>query len=78
MNGINKLPARRAKRCRFLAYSNTTLLVPTYVIISVNDNGTYGTVRRYKDVIFDDSCEYDPNLDNSTSDEAFAELFENH
>ena len=72
----HKLPARRAQRCRFLAYSYTTLLVPTYVIISVNDNGTYGTVRRSKDVIFNDSCVFDQEVDNSPSDEAFAELIE--
>ena len=49
----NKLPSRWAQRCRFLAYSYTTLPVPTYVIISANDSGTYGTVRSSKDVTFD-------------------------
>ena len=69
----SKLPSRRAQRCRFLAYSYTALLVPTYLIISVN-NGTYGTVQRFKDVVFDDSCAHDPEVDNPPSDEAFAEL----
>ena len=71
-----KLPARRAQRCRFLAYFYTTILVPTYVVISVHDNGTYGTIRRSKDVIFDESCVYDPEVDNSPSEEAFAALIE--
>ena len=68
----HKLPSRQAQRCRFLAYSYATLLVPRYVIISVNDNGAYGTVRRSKDVIFNESCVFDPEVDNSPSDEAFA------
>ena len=34
----SKLPARRAPRYR--AYSCTTILVPTYVVIIVHDNGT--------------------------------------
>ena len=72
----NKLPARHAQRYQFIAYSYTTLLVLTYVIISVNVNGTYGTVRRSKDTIFDDSCVYDPNIDNSPFVEAFAKLIE--
>ena len=71
-----KLPARRAQRCRFLAYFYTTILVPIYVIISVHDNGPYGTIRRSKDVIFDESCVYDPEVDNSRSDEAFAAIIE--
>ena len=41
----SKLPAWRAHRCRFLAYSYTTILVPTYVVIIVHDNGTYGPQR---------------------------------
>ena len=39
----SKLPARRAQRCRFLAYSYTTILVSTYVVIILHDNNT----RRY-------------------------------
>ena len=71
-----KLPARRAQSCRFLPYFYTTILVPTYVVISVHDNGMYGTIRRSKDVIFDESCVYDPEVDNSPSEEAFAAIIE--
>ena len=70
----SKLPARRAQRCRFLAYSYTTILVPTYVVVPVLDNGTYGGVRVSKDIIFDESCIYDPLIDNSPSDKDFAAL----
>ena len=41
----SKLPAWRAYRCRFLAYSKITLLVSTYVVIIVHDNGTYSPQR---------------------------------
>ena len=71
-----KLPSRRTQRCRFLACSYTTILLPTYVIISVNDNATYGIVRCSKDVIFDDSCVYEPIIDKYPSYEAFAALIE--
>ena len=49
----NKLPSCPTQRCRFLACSFTTILVPIYVIILVNDR-MYGTVRRSNDIIFDD------------------------
>ena len=39
---VEKLPYKRAQRCKFLAYSYTTILVPTYIVLFVNDNGTYG------------------------------------
>ena len=42
----------------------------------VHDNGTYGTIRRCKDVIFDNSYIYDPEVDNSPSEEAFAAIIE--
>ena len=64
----------RAHRCRFLAYSYTTLLVPTYVVVLVLDNGTYGPQRVSKDIIFDESCVYDKYIDNSSSDAEFAAL----
>ena len=70
----SKLPARRAHRCRFLAYLYTTILVPTYVVIIVHDNGTYGLQRVSKDIIFDESCVFDKYIDNSPSDAEFAAL----
>ena len=71
---VGKLPHRRAHRCRFLAYSYTTLLVPTYVVVIVLDNGTYGNVRISKDIIFDESCVFDKDNDNSPLDVDFAAI----
>ena len=48
---VGKLPHERAQRYRFLAYSYTTILVPTYIVLIVNNNGTYGNMRISKDVI---------------------------
>ena len=69
-----KLPARRAHRCRFLAYSYTTILVPTFIVVIINDTGTYGNVRISKDVIFDESCVFDKDCDNSPTDAQFAAI----
>ena len=68
----SKLPTRRAQRCRFLAYSYTIILVPTYVVIIVHDNNTYGGTRVSKDIIFDESCVFNEYIDNSPTDEEFA------
>ena len=70
----SKLPAKRAQRCKFLAYSFTTILVPVYVVVPVLDNNTYGNPRISKDVIFDESIIFSRDRDNSPSDEAFAAL----
>ena len=69
-----KLPYRRAQPCRFLAYSCTTILVPTYIVAPCFDNGTYGGSRLSKDIIFDESCVFDKHIDNSPTDEEFAAL----
>ena len=52
---VGKLPHKRALRCKFLAYSYKTIPVPTYIVLIVNDNGTYRNKRISKDVIFDES-----------------------
>ena len=70
----SKLLARRAQRCRFLAYSYTTILVPTYVVMILHDNNMYGGTRVSKDIIFDESCVFDKYIDNSPTDEEFAAL----
>ena len=70
----SKLPARRAQRCRFLAYSHTTILVPMYVVIIVHDNNTYGSTRVSKDIIFDEWCVFDKYIDISPTEEEFAAL----
>ena len=58
----SKLPAHRAQRCRFLAHSYTTILVPTYVVIILHD------------IIFDESCVFDKYIEKSPTDEQFAAL----
>ena len=71
---VGKLPHRRAQRCKFLAYSYTTILVPMYIVLIVNDNGTYGNMRVSKDIIFDESVVFDKFIDNSPIDGEFAAL----
>ena len=46
----------------------------TYIVLIVNDNGTYGNTRISKDIIFDESVIFDKNIDNSPTDEEFASL----
>ena len=71
---IGKLPYKTAQRCKFLVYSYTTILVPTYIVLIINDNGTYGNTRISKDIIFDESVIFDKYIDNSPTDEEFAAL----
>ena len=47
---------------------------PTYIVLFVNDNGTYSNIRVSKDVIFDESVVFDKYIDNSPTDEEFAAL----
>ena len=51
-----------------------TILVPTYIVLIVNDNGTYGNTRISKDIIFDETVIFDKYIDNSPTDEEFAAL----
>ena len=69
-----KLPYRRARRCRFIAYSYTTILVPTYIVPPWFDNGTHGGSCISKDIIFYESCVFDEYIDNSPTDKEFAAL----
>ena len=64
----SKLPARRAHRCKLLSYAYTTLMTPICNVILINDNNTYGNARTSKDIIFDASCIFDINIDDSPSD----------
>ena len=52
-----------------------TLYIGTNIVVYAYDNNTYGQTRTSKDVIFDESCIYDINNDNSPSDERFELLF---
>ena len=72
----SKLPARRAHRCKLLSYAYTTLMTPIYNVILINDNNTYGNARTSKDIIFDASCIFDINIDNSPSGERFENISE--
>jgi hypothetical protein len=58
-----KLGFSRAYKARLLGYSYTTIMTPTYQVIAVAPNGSYGKIRMSKDVIFD------PMIDFTTSDE---------
>ena len=69
-----KLPYRRAQRCKLLCYSYTTILVPRYVVMPIDDKGHYGTPRISKDIIFDETCVFDLNIDNSPLDTEFADI----
>ena len=61
---VSKLP----QICKFLAYSYTAILIPTY------DNGTYGNTRISKDIIFDESLVFNNYIDNSRNNEKSAVL----
>ena len=50
--------------------------MPIYNVIIINENNTYGQTRTSKDVIFDESCIFDINNDNSPSDERFELLID--
>ena len=63
-SGIERTPRMRS----------SPMLVPTYIVLFVNDNGTYSNVRVSKDVIFDESVVFDKYIDNSPTDEEFAAL----
>ena len=71
---VGKLPYKRAQRCKFLEYSYTTILVPTCIVLIVNDNGTYRNTRISKGIIFDETVIFDKHIDNSPTDEEFAAL----
>ena len=64
-----KLPAPRAQLCRFLSYSFTTIMVPTYNVIVVHDRGTYGRVRTSKDITFDETYQFEDYPDNYIEDD---------
>ena len=71
---VGKLPYKGAQRCKFLAYSYTTILVPTYIVLIVNDNGTCRNTRISIDIIFYESAIFDKYIDNPPTDEDFAAL----
>ena len=58
------LGCRRAQNARFVCYENTTILFPIFLITEILDGGIYGKPQSSKDVIFDNSTEYQTNIDN--------------
>ena len=50
------------------------ILVPTYIVLIVNDIKTYWNTRISKEVIFDESVVFDKYIENSPTDEEFAAL----
>ena len=50
------------------------ILVPTYIVLIVNNIKTYWNTRISKEVIFDESVVFDKYIENSPTDEEFAAL----
>jgi hypothetical protein len=48
----------RAYKARFVGYDFVHTLTPTYKVMQVYPNGTYGVVRNSKDVIFDTTIDF--------------------
>jgi hypothetical protein len=48
----------RAYKAHFVGYKSSRTLEPTFKVIQVHPNGTYGKVRISKDVIFDDTIDF--------------------
>ena len=59
-----KIGVKRAHKARFVGYNNSTILFPNYLVMEMNDDGTYGKVKSSKDVIFDNSIEYNTHTEN--------------
>jgi hypothetical protein len=49
----------RAYKAHFVGYESSRTLEPTFKVIQVHPNGTYGKVRISKDIIFDDTIDFD-------------------
>jgi hypothetical protein len=60
-----KLGFPRAYKAHFVGYESSGTLKPTFKVIQVHPNGTYGKVRVSRDVIFDDTIEF--HLQTQTS-----------
>jgi hypothetical protein len=54
----SKVGSARAYMARFVGYDFSRTLEPTFKVIQVHPNGTYGVVRNSKDVIFDDNIDF--------------------
>jgi Reverse transcriptase (RNA-dependent DNA polymerase) len=59
-----KVGFKRAHKARFVGYDNTTILYPNYIVMEILENGNYGKIKSSKDVIFDNSIEYNKNTED--------------
>ena len=59
-----KLGRNRAHEARFVGYDNTTILFPNYMVMEILDRGQYGKIKSSKNVIFDNSIDYNKNIHN--------------
>ena len=64
-----KIGFPRAYKAYFVGYESTRTLEPTYKVIQVHPNGTYGKVRISKDVIFDDTIDFHTETESPTDSE---------
>ena len=68
-----KLGFPRAYKARFIGYSFTTIMSPSYIVIAVKENNNYGGPRISKDVIFDIQVDIQDD-DKIPSEEDFQRL----
>ena len=61
----SKVGCPRAYNAHFVGYDYTSTLSRTYNVIEIHANGTYGKVRRSKDVIFDQSINFPQDIPDS-------------
>lgn len=59
-----KIGVNRAHKARFVGYNNSTLLFPNYLVMEILDGGGYGRIKSSKDVIFDNSIDYETRITN--------------
>ena len=54
----------------FVGYDYTSTLTKTYFVIEIHSDGTYGKVRSSKDVIFDQSLNFNASTDTASPNTA--------
>ena len=66
----SKIGCPRAYNAHFVGYDYTSTLTKTYFVIEIHSDGTYGKVRSSKDVIFDQSLNFNASTDIVSPDTA--------
>ena len=59
-----KVGVKRAHKARFVGYDNTTILYPNFIVMEILDNNVYGKLKSSKDVIFDNSIDYNSKIED--------------